>query len=116
MRFFTDDATPRRLVASCEHKCHAAKRGFFSCVFRGNVMKVGPKGTGKVVCVLLTKLDESPHFSRNPLDPLANDVYDYVTNGTERSTQRATNGGRVSLVHNAKARCVRAGFSFIRHR
>ena len=65
---------------------------------------------------MLTKLCENRHFSLDPLDRLANDVYDYVTNGRERSIQRATNRGSVSLVHKAEARCVRAGFSFIRHR
>jgi hypothetical protein len=73
-------------------------------------------GSDSVVCTLLTKLCENQHFSLDPLDRLANDVYDYVTNGKVRSIQRATDGERVSLVHKGEARCVRAGFSFIRYR
>jgi hypothetical protein len=73
-------------------------------------------GSDSVVCTSLTKLCENQHFSLDPLDRLANDVYDYVTNGRVRPIQRATDGERVSLVHKAEVRCTRAGFSFIRYR
>jgi len=66
--------------------------------------------------MLLTKLCENHHFSLDPLDRLANDVYDYVTNSRVRPIQRATDGERVSLVDKAEVRCFRAGFSFIRYR
>jgi hypothetical protein len=51
-----------------------------------------------MVCASLTKLYENRHFSVDPLDRLANDVYDYLTNGRVRSVQRATEGEHVSLV------------------
>jgi hypothetical protein len=69
-----------------------------------------------MVCALLTKLYENRHFLVDPLDRLANDVYDYLTNGRVRSVQRATEGGHVSLVYKAEVWCARTGFSFIRYR
>jgi hypothetical protein len=73
-------------------------------------------GSDSVVRMLLTKLCENQHFSLDPLDRLANDVYDYLTNGRIRSIQRATDGERVSLVDKSDVRRSRAGFSFIRCR
>ena len=69
-----------------------------------------------MVCALLTKLYENPHFSVDPLDRLANDVYDCFKDSRARSTQRAPGGERVSLVFNGTARRVCVGSSFIRYR
>ena len=73
-------------------------------------------GTDSMVCALLTKLNENRHLSLDPLDRLANDVYDWFSESRERSGKRAPGGGRVSLVRNGEARRVCAGFSFIRYR
>jgi len=66
--------------------------------------------------MLLTKLCENHHFSLDPLDRLANDVYDWFNNSGERSRERVPGGARVSLIRSGEARRVGAGFSFIRYR
>ena len=65
---------------------------------------------------MLTKLAEKWHFPPDPLDRLANDVYDWFKNSRMRPAQRVPSGGRVSLVCKGTARRVSAGSSFIRYR